>query len=709
MKSLFKFLNIYSGNMKFLLIVFISFSGISTIFSQIVIDKQDVSCHGCSDGWAMVTVTGGTPPYDYLWSNGSDASSISGLSAGLYTVLVTDDNGCSGSNSVVIYDHPAPPSPFTIVVLASKDPNDIAGPAGYGEPKWVSVNDELPYLIRFENDPKLATAAVNKVVVTHPIDDMANMFSFRLGNFTFRNFSYDIPPNTTNYFKRLNLVDSIGVYIDVTAGIDVTKKQAFWIFQAFDPVTGLPNLDPSLGFLPINDTATHIGEGSVSFTIKPIIGAKTGDTIHAYAKIVFDVNAPLLTNVALNTIDAKSPVSRIKSITSISSDVIEVSWNGTDDPNGSGIADYKLLISSNNEPYSSYSETTDTSFIVNLAGGNEYKIQSIAKDNTNNMEQISNLPDTILYLRPLVNLGKDMFLCINDSVELNAGSGFDSYLWNNGSKNRTLTTKAAGKYFVTAVKDTIVSSDTIVIGVNQLPNPSLHNNISGFCEGSSLFLNAGSAYKNYSWNSTLENIQTIEVTNPGRYFVTVTDKNGCQAQDSLEVTMYSIPIVNLGNDISLPDNDSLYLIPGQKQFASYLWNNSSIDDSLLVIGKKAGLGKHDYWVEVTDKNSCSNSDTITVNVLSSLNIDFENSEHTGINLYPNPTTGIVNLQITGIESGDLKLELFTMEGSLLLIKEYQDSRDLVKDQLNISQMVAGSYIIKVTYKNTEVSRTIIKL
>ncbi|MBI3510273.1 MAG: gliding motility-associated C-terminal domain-containing protein [Bacteroidetes bacterium] len=46
------------------------------------------------DGSASVTASGGTPGYTYLWSNSATASSISNLTAGIYTVTVTDANGC---------------------------------------------------------------------------------------------------------------------------------------------------------------------------------------------------------------------------------------------------------------------------------------------------------------------------------------------------------------------------------------------------------------------------------------------------------------------------------------------------------------------------------------------------------------------------------------------------------------------------------------
>ena len=46
------------------------------------------------DGAASVTVFAGEPPFIYSWSNGESTSSISGLSGGTYSVVVTDDNGC---------------------------------------------------------------------------------------------------------------------------------------------------------------------------------------------------------------------------------------------------------------------------------------------------------------------------------------------------------------------------------------------------------------------------------------------------------------------------------------------------------------------------------------------------------------------------------------------------------------------------------------
>lgn len=69
-----------------------------------------VSCKGESNGSASVAVSGGTASYDIVWSNGSTDSSLTGLTAGIYSVKVTDAHDCVVRDSVILTE----PVPFVL-------------------------------------------------------------------------------------------------------------------------------------------------------------------------------------------------------------------------------------------------------------------------------------------------------------------------------------------------------------------------------------------------------------------------------------------------------------------------------------------------------------------------------------------------------------------------------------------------------------------
>ncbi len=69
---------------------------------------EDVSCSGAGNGSAYITVTGGTSPYSYAWSNGDTTEDLTGIRPGTYTVTVTDANGCEDIASVEVSDNSAP-------------------------------------------------------------------------------------------------------------------------------------------------------------------------------------------------------------------------------------------------------------------------------------------------------------------------------------------------------------------------------------------------------------------------------------------------------------------------------------------------------------------------------------------------------------------------------------------------------------------------
>ncbi len=67
-----------------------------------MLNYTDVSCYGKMDGEAHTIISGGVSPFTFLWSNGASTSAINNLSAGNYSVTVTDSLGCSQTQFAII-------------------------------------------------------------------------------------------------------------------------------------------------------------------------------------------------------------------------------------------------------------------------------------------------------------------------------------------------------------------------------------------------------------------------------------------------------------------------------------------------------------------------------------------------------------------------------------------------------------------------------
>lgn len=316
-----------------------------------------------------------------------------GCSATVFTSIQVDERDCSecadDSLEFISFTGIDPCKEFTVNVLQPIDPNEIIGPEGYGDPNWISINDEVPYTVLFENDPEFAMADARRVEIIHYFDDKANPATFRLSDFGFANLSFTVPANRSFYQARLDARDSLGVYVDVVAGIDVINNKAFWILEAIDPSTGQPPLAPDVGMLPINDSLTHKGEGYVNFSLHSIATAITGDTLLGQATILFDKNEPIETNIHYNVIDAVAPTSQIDSLPDlIDTTAFTISWIGADDPGGSGLKVYSLYVAENAGPYLLYqSNLIDTSLVFKGRKGDTYSFYTRAIDNTGNIEK----------------------------------------------------------------------------------------------------------------------------------------------------------------------------------------------------------------------------------------------------------------------------------------------------------------------------------
>ncbi|CAN5404279.1 hypothetical protein BH09BAC1_BH09BAC1_09260 [soil metagenome] len=127
------------------------------------------------------------------------------------------------------------------------------------------------------------------------------------------------------------------------------------------------------------------------------------------------------------------------------------------------------------------------------------------------------------------------------------------------------------------------------------------------CRGGSTTLTAGNGVA-WAWsNSDVTASTVVSPTNTATYSLTITDANGCQGRPGqVTVTVNSLPLVTLGNDITICSGDTTTL--NASGATTYVWSNTLTTSSIDVTA--AGI----YSVIGTDANGCVNYDTVAVSV-----------------------------------------------------------------------------------------------
>jgi hypothetical protein len=234
---------------------------------------------------------------------------------------------------------------------------------------------------------------------------------------------------------------------------------------------------------------------------------------------------------------------------------------------------------------------------------NTNKSYFVKATDTNNCIAYSDTVNLTTRPLPVVSLGNDRTMCMQDSVQLFAGFGFQKYLWNTGEKQSAIYAKSSGEYFVRVTDFYGCSnySDTLEIINHHSTRPQLGADQT-FCEGESIDLNAGTGYKSYKWNYQNTPSQIITVTNTGNYYVEVVDSYNCKLiSDTVRITEIPLPQVFIGSDTSLCGVQQFYLFAGHG-FAKYSWNNGLDTNSTFTVTQNG-----EYFVEVTDQYGCSNT------------------------------------------------------------------------------------------------------
>jgi hypothetical protein len=266
-------------------------------------------------------------------------------------------------------------------VLTSHDPNGKSAPVGTGPAHFVASDGALTYGIAFENVAEAGAAAAS-VVVTDTLDPArVDLSTFELGSIHFGDHAIEPPSGRSDFAADVDLRPEQDGLVRIEAGLDAGSGVATWRFTALDADTLQPCEDPLLGVLPRNQTPPE-GQGWVFFQVRPVSGLVTGTTIQNQASIVFDVNDPILTDTVTNTLDAGAPVSAVGALPAYSAyPEFTVSWSGTDDAGGSGVASYDLFTATDGGAFTVWlSGSPDTSAVFPGERGHTYSFYAIARD-----------------------------------------------------------------------------------------------------------------------------------------------------------------------------------------------------------------------------------------------------------------------------------------------------------------------------------------
>ncbi|MCZ8249497.1 CARDB domain-containing protein, partial [Microcystis sp. LE19-195.1E] len=304
-----------------------------------------------------------------------------------------------------------------VPIIRPSDPNDIVGPAGFGDEKWIA-SQTLPYTIRFENQAS-ATAPAQTVYITHPLDSDVDFRTFRLGSFGWSGLTFNVPENRSFYNQRVDLTEEHGFLVDVFAGIDIQKGEAFWTLTTIDPETGETPENPLIGFLPPNNE-DGVGDGFVTYSIRPSRTAETGDVIDAEATIIFDTEEPISTPPIFNTLDVDKPSSEVNDLPATTpTPEFLVSWTGTD--TGSALATYTIYVSDNGGNYTVWLNNTElTEATYTGTAGHSYAFYSVAVDNAGNTEAVPTEADATIQIGGAVNQPPQ--ISVNAGLTLNEGA-----------------------------------------------------------------------------------------------------------------------------------------------------------------------------------------------------------------------------------------------------------------------------------------------
>jgi len=601
------------------------------------INTSPVSCTGGFNGSVSVNASGGTPGYNYLWTPGGyTSSSVSGLIAGTYNVTITDQNGCSTTNSVDVTEP-------TEQLTATFSKTDVSCSEGNDGSATINVSGgTLSYTYLWPGaisttNTATGLAAGNYIVGIRDANGCRNSVSISISQPTAIEIniagitdvkcfgdssgsaSVGVSGGTPTYIYNWALygtsatADSlpVGTYtVSVTDSKGCVKDTTVIISQPTAALESTFSVSNNLCLGDSSGTATVIPTGGTSpYTFSWSSGS--GDTITAgnliagtYTVLITDTNGCLHSN----TVTLTQPTTEVDvNIVSFTDAFCNGSTDGSITVEGAG--------GTPGYNYSwAHSGVTD-SIATGLGAGTYTVTVTDANGCEASKSQDIGHPDLLSAIVTITNGS-----CTNGNngtatVTASGGNGGYSYSWSNNQQSQTAFNLTAGTYTVLITDNkgcTFVDSAVI----NQpFPLTSSINSQPVSCFGGSdgiatVIAQGGTPSYTYSWSTSSANATINNLAN-GIYYVTITDALGCIKTDSVSISQPTPVTLTLSstpaNCKNGSDGTATVTAGGGTPNYEYSWS-PGFSTTPTITGLIAGT----YVVTVTDDNGCAINGNVNV-------------------------------------------------------------------------------------------------
>jgi gliding motility-associated-like protein len=606
-----------------------------------------VKCYNGSDGGINLSVTGGTAPYSYSWSNGQVSQDIDSLILGNFEVIVSDSKGCIDSSS---YQITQPIQPLTLGITHTDalcvggtqgtiDLTVTGGTTPYSYlwnnlktiPDLDSLNQGFYYVLVTDtngcNDTISATVLdPNNSMILSFVKTDVQCFAGSDGTINL-SVQYGTPGFSYSWNNGATSQDISNLPIG-TYAVDVTDTNSCGAFisvvinQPATPVSGtISSVDVLCRTFATGSIDVNVAGGITPYTYLWTNNQTSQDiqnlTAGIYSVTVKDSHNCIL--VLSDTIFEPATV-----VTATENHVnVKCFSNNTGSINISptgGVGNYSFQWLSG--------ETTED--IDSLIAGNYFVTITDGNNCTFPVSIAITQPTAALTLATSIT-NVSCFNGSNGVINLTPSGGTMpySYFWSDSTTNQDLINYPFGTYSV-IVTDTNNCVDSIVGTITQPTLLVINGSTTPvICHGdatgtATVVANGGTPGYSYLWSNSDQNALNDTIVT-GTYTVLVTDSLGCQ--DSLTVfvnepTLLTSTTTHIDNPCYGNSVGSVSVIPaGGIAPYTYSWSNfaTSATTSNLIAGV--------YTVIVTDSNNCIVNDTSEVlQPLAPLNIDFVTSD-----------------------------------------------------------------------------------